>query len=163
MECQCLNLSCIHPSAASKAAPTASKVATYAVKSGQRVCGGGGGEGVGWVGLGWTLPMGGRGRCEQSLYPPPPLNRAEHSPDNAPQNIHEIPLKQFTRHWINRCFLGGWVCTTTEGTWGNVCPARARHAIPTSAPDLPSHGEAPPSRPRWTAHLPNKARCTIRQ
>ena len=29
--------------------------------------------------------------------------------------------------------------------WGNVCPARARHAtvlltIPTSAPDLPSHG-----------------------
>ena len=32
--------------------------------------------------------------------------------------------------------------------WGNVCPARARHAtflltIPTSAPDLPSHGEAP--------------------
>ena len=33
-------------------------------------------------------------------------------------------------------------------TWGNVCPARARRAtfllsIPTSAPDLPSHGEAP--------------------
>ena len=32
--------------------------------------------------------------------------------------------------------------------WGNVCPARARRAtfvltIPTSAPDLPSHGEAP--------------------
>ena len=32
--------------------------------------------------------------------------------------------------------------------WGNVCPVRARHAtflltIPTSAPDLPSHGEAP--------------------
>ena len=32
--------------------------------------------------------------------------------------------------------------------WGNVCPARARCAtflltIPTSAPDLPSHGEAP--------------------
>ena len=31
---------------------------------------------------------------------------------------------------------------------GNVCPARARRAtflltIPTSAPDLPSHGEAP--------------------
>ena len=32
--------------------------------------------------------------------------------------------------------------------WGNVCPARARRAtflltIPTSAPNLPSHGEAP--------------------
>ena len=32
--------------------------------------------------------------------------------------------------------------------WGNVCPARIRRAtflltIPTSAPDLPSHGEAP--------------------
>ena len=32
--------------------------------------------------------------------------------------------------------------------WGNVCPARARRTtflltIPTSAPDLPSHGEAP--------------------
>ena len=32
------------------------------------------------------------------------------------------------------------------GLWGNVCPARARRAtflltIPTSAPDLPSHGE----------------------
>ena len=32
--------------------------------------------------------------------------------------------------------------------WGNVCPAHARCAtflltIPTSAPDLPSHGEAP--------------------
>ena len=32
--------------------------------------------------------------------------------------------------------------------WGNVCPARTRRAtflltIPTSAPDLPSHGEAP--------------------
>ena len=36
--------------------------------------------------------------------------------------------------------------------WGNVCPARARRAtflltIPTSAPDLPSHGEGPPNRP----------------
>ena len=33
-------------------------------------------------------------------------------------------------------------------SWGNVCLARARRAtfllaIPTSAPDLPSHGEAP--------------------
>ena len=36
----------------------------------------------------------------------------------------------------------------TTGLWGNVCPARARRTtflstIPTSAPDLPSHGEAP--------------------
>ena len=35
-----------------------------------------------------------------------------------------------------------------ERLWGNVCPARARRAtflltIPTSAPDLPSHVEAP--------------------
>ena len=35
-----------------------------------------------------------------------------------------------------------------QGYWGNVCPARARRAtflltIPTSTPDLPSHGEAP--------------------
>ena len=53
---------------------------------------------------------------------------------------------------------------TTNGLWpvplntgwvpvrGNVCPARARRAtllltIPTSARDLPSHGEGPPNRP----------------
>ena len=35
-----------------------------------------------------------------------------------------------------------------EGSWGSVCLARNRRAtflltIPTSAPDLPSHGEAP--------------------
>ena len=39
-------------------------------------------------------------------------------------------------------------CTQVSHAWGNVCPGRARRAtflltIPTSAPDLPSHGEAP--------------------
>ena len=38
------------------------------------------------------------------------------------------------------------------GLWGNVCPARVRHAtflltIPTSARDLPSDGEGPPNKP----------------
>ena len=45
--------------------------------------------------------------------------------------------------------IGQTLTTNVSMTlWGNVCPARARHAtflltIPTSAPDLRSHGEAP--------------------
>ena len=51
-----------------------------------------------------------------------------------------------------RCSLGACVPVCGGGVgvrvWGNVCPVRARRAtflltIPTSAPDLPSHGEAP--------------------
>ena len=42
--------------------------------------------------------------------------------------------------------MSDWQVMDAHG--GNVCPARARRAtflltIPTSAPDLPSHGEAP--------------------
>ena len=44
--------------------------------------------------------------------------------------------------------LGPKLIRSLRLLWGNVCPARARRAtfvltIPTSAPDLPSHGEAP--------------------
>ena len=47
---------------------------------------------------------------------------------------------------------------------GNVCPA-CYFSInyPDFSPRFTLSWRSPPSRPRWTAHLPYKARCIIRQ
>ena len=62
--------------------------------------------------------------------------------------------------WGAPTALGGMFARRALGTR----PARyLSMMISTSARDLPSDGEGPPNRPRWTAHLPYKARCIIRQ
>ena len=115
--------------------------------------------------------------------PPPPTPCKPPSPISppSPRIPYYIQLDKIclcdTESWllllpievvVNNILLHSATLQESPSSRGNVCPARARRAtflltIPTSAPDLPSHGEAPPSRPRFIAHLPHKARCIIGQ
>ena len=62
--------------------------------------------------------------------------------------IVEVPTLVLLRHPCVQAGSNSATCLFTVSLWGNVCPARARRAtflltIPTLAPDLLSHGEAP--------------------
>ena len=108
---------------------------------------------------GWRIPVGRtRAKClssgwgwSHSRWTGPLTAWVEWSSGSRPHvSHHDHPPRD--HHHGPSCCLTRWPsCATVSAALmprGNVCPARARRAtflltIPTSAPDLPSHGEAP--------------------
>ena len=78
-----------------------------------------------------------------------------------------LPLAciQMVLQMMDPGWMGNLILAIRRCPKGNVCPARpARYFSvnhPGFSPRFTLSWRSPPSRPRWTAHLPDKARCII--
>ena len=70
---------------------------------------------------------------------------------------HTFGCKQY-------CKQGSEQHVANHKQWGNVCPARYFSInYPDFSPRFTLSWRSPPNRPHYTAHLPYKARCIVKQ